>query len=165
MSFMDGWMKGEFERARLEELKEKFNTAEKLGVSECQKCGFCCHKRTCIPTPSELVEISKFLNLTVKETINKYFCMDSASFSSIYYVKPAGINNLDLVGKYIPNDRTYNEGKCVFLTDENLCKIYTVRPEQAKKQACWKKPTHNKNINFSWREGVLEKIIGCEING
>lgn len=135
MGFMDGWMKGEFERARLEALEKQFDTAKKLGVDECQKCGFCCHKRTCIPTPCELTEISKFLHLTAEEGINEYFCIDRANFSNIYYVKPAGINNLDYVGRFLPTDKTFNEGQCVFLTENNLCKIYDVRPEQAKGQA------------------------------
>lgn len=155
-----GFFRADQERARLKALEDTFDTAEKLGADECQKCGFCCHRRTCIPTPCELTEISKFLSLTAKETINTYFCIDRASFSDIYYVKPAGINTKDLVGKFIPTNRTYNEGQCIFLTEDSLCKIYSVKPESAKMQNCWEPPISLKDHNYGWTDGLLEDIIG-----
>ena len=160
MGFMDGWMNQSYEESRLKNLEKSFNTAKKLGVNECQKCGFCCNKRTCIPTPNELINISKLFGLTIKETINKYFCIDRTTFSDTYFVKPAGINNIDLVGKFIPSDRTFNEGKCIFLTDNNLCKIYDIRPEAAKSQHCWKESITIEDRNYGWTEGFLETIIG-----
>lgn len=160
---MSGIFRVEREYNRLEALKKQFDTAKKLGVDECQKCGFCCHKRTCIPTPCELTEISKFLSLTEEEIINEYFCIDRANFSSIYYVKPAGINNLDYVGKFLPTDKTFNEGQCVFLTENNLCKIYDVRPEQAKGAGCWIPPTSVVDKNYGWTHGLLEDIIGHDV--
>lgn len=145
---------------RMEILKKEFKTAEDLNVKHCVKCGFCCYYRTCIPTPDELKKIAEFLKLTVIDTIKKYYCIDKREYSNIYYVKPAGINQLDLLGKFIPIDRTYNEGKCIFLDDNNLCKIYIVRPKHAKNRKCWKsrnKSTGEKILK-EWKKTNIKEI-------
>jgi len=150
---------------RLEELKKEFKTAEDLNVKHCVKCGYCCHWRTCIPTPEELKQIAEFLKLTVIDTIKKYFCIDQQNCSNVYYVKPAGTNQLDLLGKYIPTDRTWDEGKCIFLDDNNLCKIYPVRPETARNKKCWKpkNKSNRKNLLKKW-EKISIKETYPELN-
>lgn len=149
------------ERDRIRELETQFNTARKEGSQECQKCGYCCHARSCIPTPQELKEIAKFLKLSPNQLINKYFAVDVKSFGDTYYVKPIGINQKDLVGKFIPADRTYDEGKCIFLEDTNLCKIYPVRPQSAKEAQCWKFKIYKANL-ISWSDDVLFKEFGID---
>jgi len=151
------------ESTRLKLLKDKFKTAKDLGKKHCVKCGFCCYRRTCIPTPKELEVIAVFLRLSVKKTIEKYYCVDKRNFSDIYHIKPAGINQLDLLGKYITYDRTYNEGKCIFLDKNNLCKIYPVRPNSAKVAKCWNEDNEREENSLresleSWDNGKLEKI-------
>jgi len=136
---------------------KNFKTAHDLGVSKCVKCGFCCYYRPCIPTPEELIEIAKFLGLSVKEAIKKHFCVDTRD-DEIFYVKPAGINQLDMLGCYIPCYRTFNEGKCVFLDDNNLCKIYPVRPNTAKMGKCWGEPIGRIPVEESWKPDKL-----CEL--
>ena len=118
------------ETERQMELEKKFPTAQKLGLDYCNKCGYCCHRRPCVPTPDEFEKIAEFLDLTPGQLIHKYYAIDS--YHDIYFLKPIGINQKDLVGKYIPGYRTFNEGKCIFLTEDNLCEIYDVRPQSAK---------------------------------
>jgi len=125
--------------------------------TKCQKCGSCCQWRTCIPTPSELEEIAKFFKITIEGLIEKYFCIDIIQ-EDIFYVKPAGINQTDLLGKFIPSRRTWNEGKCIFLTDDNLCKIYEVRPKTAKIQKCWIHQKPDNSIFDYWKNNKLEEI-------
>lgn len=144
-------------------LKEQFKTAKDLGEKHCVKCGFCCYKRTCVPTPIELKKIAIFLRLSIKNTIKKYYCVDRQDSSNIYFVKPAGINQLDLLGRYIPSDRTYYEGKCIFLDKNNLCKIYSVRPNTARILECWNNNSEEIKLNRmklmeSWNNNNLKEI-------
>lgn len=77
----------------------------------------------------------------------------------MYYVKPAGENIRDLTGQFIPYDRTYNEGKCVFLDDNNLCEIYLVRPHTARIMECWTPNPLEYDHMKGWRESnVLTEI-------
>jgi len=64
----------------MHELEVSFKTAQKMGIKECLKCGFCCHRRPCIPTPNEVEKIAEFFNLSVIDLIEKYFCIDSYFF-------------------------------------------------------------------------------------
>lgn len=124
------------EQERLDNLKKQFKDANDLETDHCVQCGYCCHRRTCIPTPDELNKIADFLELSIKETMEKYFCIDF--YDGVYVMKPAGINQLDLLGDYIPTERSFNEGKCIFLKDNNDCGIYPVRPISAKDSFCGK---------------------------
>jgi len=152
------------EEARLERKRKKFKTAEDLKRKKCIKCGWCCNVRSCIPTPKELKKIAKFLTLTPKECINKYFAIDRENSEPIYFVKPIGINQKDLIGKFIPNDRTFNEGQCIFLDKNNLCKIHSVKPKHAKITSCWEgKEDDNFNPREAWEEGQLEKEFGIKV--
>jgi len=164
---LDGFIASRIEASRLDELEQKLKSARVRGENKCVKCGFCCHKRTCIPTPDELKKIAEFLNLTPKELISKFFAIDCQSFSDDYYVKPVGINIKDLVGKFIPSDRTFNEGKCIFLGKDNNCKIYPVRPKSAKLQKCWEENKEKADVSdvlSFWKGNILKKEFGIEIN-
>ncbi len=164
---MNGFFEGEMERVRVNELEKRLKSARVLGKTNCVKCGHCCNKRTCIPTPNELKKIAKFLKLTTKELIDKYYAIDTGYITDgIYYVKPLGENIKDLGGKFIPNSRTFDEGKCIFLTKNNLCKIYSVRTQSAKGMECWNKQVNSdgdkKRLVIAW-DGKLKKEF--KING
>jgi Fe-S-cluster containining protein len=98
--------------------------------------------------------------LIPKELINKYYAIDRMSYSDVYYVKPLGENIRDLAGKFIPSERTWDEGKCIFLNEKNQCNIYTVRPTSAKISECWNnnsKKDMSKIIISKWEGDVLFK--------
>ena len=152
---------------RLEELKKKkMNPAHLRGKKECVKCGFCCHKRTCIPSPTELKKIAEFLKMGLNETIKKYFAFDKNATYFYFHLKPLGKNILDLGGQFIPANRTWNEGKCIFLDEKNKCKIYLVRPKSARTQECWKENKNydkeTKELNELWKESKLAKEFEIE---
>jgi len=166
MSIIDGFIRRDREIARLEKLRLKLKPSDLRGVKLCSKCGFCCNVRTCIPTPDELKKIAKFLKLTPIQLINKFYAIDRKWLGSDYYVKPVGVNIKDLAGKFIPSSRTYNEGKCIFLSPDNLCKIYKVRPELARVLKCWKKDKKQEKLeeeNYnkvmkSWKNNQLKQF-------
>ncbi len=156
--FLYALLKEEEEARRLEELESKFQTAEKMGVNHCLKCGFCCCRRPCVPTPDEVKPIADFLGLSVRDLIFKYFCIDSNEGN--IFIKPVGVNQLDLRGHYIPWDRTYNEGKCVFLQEDNSCMIYSVRPKMARQFECWKKDDDTKfDSRLMWERNKVKEIF------
>ena len=161
---MEGFSKLIKESHRLEELEKELKSAHLRGEKKCIKCGFCCHKRTCIPTPNELKKIAEFLKLTPKELINKFYAIDIESYGGDYYVKPVGENTKDLAGKFIPTERTWNEGKCIFLDEKNHCKIYPVRPISAKLQKCWENETvKDESPTKFWKDKVLEKEFKIKV--
>ena len=165
MSIIDSFMEGD----RLNRLEQEMKSARILGKKECVRCGFCCHKRTCIPMPNDIKKTAKFIKLTPIELINKYYSIDKqSSGSDDYYVKPLGENIKDLAGKFIPDDRTFNEGKCIFLEQDGKrtkCKIYSVRPLSAKLMECWNKDDkckQHQEIYNSWKGNQLKKQFGID---
>lgn len=127
----------ESEGERLERLFEELNPAVKQGLNYCVKCGFCCHRVPCIPTYQEFLKISDFLNLTPKEALNRYFVVDLLEEGEILFAIPAGANQLDYLGKFLPVTATRDRGKCIFLDDNNRCKIYPARPRHARIAFCF----------------------------
>ena len=144
---------------RLEELKFILKPAFLRGEKKCVMCGYCCHRKTCIPTPNELKKIAEFFRMTPQKLIKKYFAIDI--YKGIYHVRPIGINIKDLKGKFIPADRTYGEGKCIFLDKKNRCKIQEVKPKQAKSMKCWVK-TKPFDVLKYWKGNQLLKQFGID---
>lgn len=157
---VNGWASQETEINRLKRLEKKMGSARLKGKTHCIKCGYCCYKRTCIPTPKELKKIAKFLKLTAKELINKYYVIDRLN-NSVYFIKPVGKNIKDLVGKFIPSNRTFKEGRCIFLNKTNKCEIYVVRPNSAKNMKCWKDEEFESSSK-SWEGDKLKKEFGID---
>lgn len=144
--------------------KEKLKPAYMRGTKKCVRCGFCCHQRTCIPTPDELEVIAKYLKMTPKACIRKYYGIDYDEVG--YFIKPLGENILDLGGKVIPSERTFNEGKCVFLkqgADGYYCQIHEVKPLSAREQKCW--INHQSNATDKAKESWSMKISGTTDDG
>jgi Fe-S-cluster containining protein len=158
---MFGFMRAAQEEQRLKILEQELASAHVLGKRHCVRCGFCCHKRTCIPTPTELRKIAKFLKMTPQALIDKYYAIDE--LDGIYHVKPLGKNIKDLAGKFIPNDRTYNEGKCVFLLKNNVCKIYSVRPRYARETKCWDENALVADGLKTWKRNALKREFGIDV--
>jgi Fe-S-cluster containining protein len=147
----------------LEREKYRHNSAEKLGKKECQKCGFCCLQRPCNPTVEEFYKIAEFLKMTPEKCAKKYFVIDSFSTGGIKFLFAAKTEQLDITGKYISYDRTYDKGYCVFFNKKKGCKLQSVKPEQAKKLKCWKGDEEKGNPyietwkNFDWSKLGITK--------
>ena len=142
-------------------LEAKLKPAYSRNVKHCVRCGFCCHKRSCVLTPDEVDKVAKHLMLPVKSLIQKLFIIDIEE--DIYFLRPVGKNIKDLRGKYVPSNRTYDEGPCVFLKDigcgEYDCELQAVKPRQARSFKCW---AMNRIFNPIplWKGDVLWKRFG-----
>lgn len=137
------------EQARLKQLRLTFKTAEDLKQTSCVCCGYCCHRRSCIPSPQEVVKIAEFLKLTIEEMIEKYFVIDTMD-GTLFYIKPVGENRLYLRGRIPSAEETFNEGKCIFLDENNKCKIHPVKPREAQEKKCWEKDESSYEGNKTW---------------
>ena len=156
------------EQERLAKLKIKMNPADLQKKKKCVMCGFCCNCRTCIPTPTEAEKIAEFLKISVKEMINKYYAIDKNGKYYNFHIKPLGKNILDLGGKIIPDERTWNEGACVFLNENNKCKIHKVKPKSAQIMRCWEDneeetKKEDKVLNKSWENKSFLKNLGFDL--
>ena len=163
-NFLTGMLQEQSEMERLRELETRLKSASILKKKHCVRCSYCCHQRTCTPTPNELKKIAKFLKMTPTELIEKYYAIDRKTGSNVYYVKPVGENIKDLIGGFISSSRTWNEGKCIFLKKKS-CKIYPVRPKTAQVMKCWEGNEEEQDINYknildSWKGNKLKKEFG-----
>ena len=139
--------------------ESKHQTAKKLGKNYCLKCGFCCLRRPCIPTPQEFYKIAKHLNLSPEKALKKHFVIDSLQFGGTKFIFPAKTTQLDITGKYIPSNRTFDEGYCNFFDEKKrVCAIYPVRPLTAQIQSCWDdKDSPNDSVK-KWEGFDFEKL-------
>jgi len=163
LSFIAQQLKNE----RLLWLEHILGSARLKGNKGCVQCGFCCHAKSCIPMPDELVRIADFLKLTPRRLIQKYYIIDCNDFEEGYFVRPAGRDVMDLVGDFVPAERTYTEGRCIFLEKNNMCRIYPVRPLSTRIQRCWlkdKSEVHEpkSRIFSSWKGDVLKNRFGFD---
>lgn len=136
MSFLDGMIRQREYNRWLESMERE--RAVDLNKSECQRCGYCCAVRPCIPTPNELKEIAKFLDMDLKKCIKTYFVVDRLWLHEEYYIFPAKKCQKDVTGEYLESERTFDKGYCIFYDEKKKeCRIYSVRPIMARNTACW----------------------------
>jgi Fe-S-cluster containining protein len=141
--------------------EEKHQTAKQLGLKECQRCGFCCLRRPCVPTPDEIGAIANFLGLTVEKFVRKFTIVDRQSGTD-YFLRWIKKGQEDIAGEFAPWERTYDEGYCIFYDEvEKACKIYPVRPEDARRTNCWEDETEEQVFSplKSWNEKEVRKFL------
>jgi Fe-S-cluster containining protein len=145
---------------------EQAKVAPKQAIAKknqaCQRCGFCCERSPCIPTPNELVEIAKFLDLPLKKMIQRYFVADSIGSKRTKYVLPAKETQKDIVGTFIPLRRVFDNGYCIFFK-EGSCEIWPVRPRSARKYNCWKEDSADSLVHEAleeWENVDIESEYG-----
>jgi len=169
MSFFSGFMRQTEEALNMQKLERKLQSARLVGADHCLKCGFCCHRRSCIPSPDEIPMIALFLKMSVDELLAKHYAVDRLGWRQPYHVKPVGENTKEFAGSFIPSHRTFDEGKCIFLRKSRnglfRCEIYPVRPASARAAECWneqdKRPTVDDTMK-EWEGEKLKKIFGID---
>ena len=136
--------------------REKRKPAVDIGIEECQQCGYCCARRTCVPLPDELQGIADHLGLTIPELIQRYMVGDEQL--GRYFLRFANTAQTDVLGQFLDDWRTYDKGDCL-LYDKiaRICHIWAVRPADARETFCWNADGDYKSIQ-SWKDGDLERI-------
>lgn len=92
-------------------------------IHECQKCGNCCkapdNESYCVVLyPSDVNMISNLLQLP-KECFLRQFCIETSLMVKAHEIKVYLLRFVDC--------------HCIFLSEDNLCKIYDFRPIQCRK--------------------------------
>ncbi len=116
--------------------RKEHGTADLVGKKECQRCGWCCLRRSCIATPQEVAVIASYLDLSVSELIKAKMVInkDGDSYHPIW----ANESQLDIVGSLMSYRRTWDRGYCIFFDRKTHdCLIHDVRPKAAKISECW----------------------------
>lgn len=136
------------------------NRAVDKNASKCLRCGFCCAARPCIPTPTELQDIAKFLKLSLKKMVKKYFVGDRLGGTSENIIFPAKRTQTDITGTFINANRTYDKGYCIFFDEsKKVCLINSVKPAHGKSSYCWKDDEMTtESILKKWNNIDIEKL-------
>ena len=144
-------------REWVERERSKRVPAVDRGATECVRCGWCCARRTCVPTPEEMPAIAEHLGLSVEELVKQYMvgdCMDGHCF-----VRFANTEQQDVLGEYLSDWRTYDKGDCL-LYQNGGCAIYPVRPRDAREQCCWAEDGQGDAHDAieQWQDGDMESF-------
>ena len=122
----------------IRELEKKLQPAVLQGKTECIRCGLCCARRPCIPTPDELKVIAEFLGMGLEEAVKTYFVGDRLPRADVEYIFPAKHGQEDVTGEFLSARRTFDKGYCIFFDEEKkACTIQEVKPASAKDNKCW----------------------------
>ncbi|MCX7698128.1 MAG: YkgJ family cysteine cluster protein [Candidatus Goldbacteria bacterium] len=101
---------------------------------KCKKCGNCCRRGFVYLKEEEIKNISSFLKINTKQFIKEY------------------TENILWLGKVLK----FKNNKCIFLTDNNLCLIYEIRPYQCRTFPNWGWIVKKEN----WQEEIREFCNG-----
>jgi Fe-S-cluster containining protein len=146
--------------------EERLLSAKRLGLKECQRCGFCCITISCIPRPDEIETIAKFLGLTSTELVRKYMVIYKLTDSN-YFLMWAKEGQDDITGTLLPYDRALDKSYCIFFDKETkVCKIYPVRPLEARDWNCWDvKPRYIEAASAWGRDDIYKFAPGFQAGG
>lgn len=100
----------------------------------CKKCGNCCRRGFVYIAENDIKNISLFLKISTIEFIKNY------------------TENILWLGKVLK----FKDAKCVFLSKDNLCLIYDVRPVQCRTFPEWEWIIKKQN----WQEEIKEFCKG-----
>lgn len=130
---------------------------------KCKKCGECCRKHPCYLEPDDLPKIAEFLGINEHELISKYLVWHNSfkppdkeeygvpklyPFPNRVDYKPIRLSN----GFGIAiDDFDESNSPCIFLDENNLCKIHLVKPIGGELQKC------TDDFEDTYSEEVLEK--------
>lgn len=109
----------------------------KLGTKESCECEACIDACTHKPgwfLPGEIEKVAEFLDLSLKELFDQYLGIDWYSAEKgdthrkpLWVIAPAQ-NNMEPGGQY----PVAPQGRCIFLTEDNKCRIHEVKPYQCR---------------------------------
>jgi Fe-S-cluster containining protein len=149
-------------------LKHKLKPSDSLKLDYCKACGYCCYYSVCVATPDELVNIADFLNLHPVD-----FILEKCAFA--HYHKEIDNKTICIVyPRFLTKSMRHKAGTplyrfdffdvkgCIFLTKNNKCAIYPVRPVEARLMRCWKDHKVFNPIK-TWDNDVLTSRFGIEI--
>ncbi len=134
--------------------------ADFQGRQGCVRCGFCCMRKACIPTPEELVTIAGYFQMQDKQFFNVYMVVDI--HQDIRHPRFANTKQYDVTGMLLEPLRTYDQGQCLMYSEEQReCTIYAVQPKHAKVYQCWTDRTNKDALEalHSWNASKAQQYL------
>lgn len=141
--------------------KDRTPCADDTGALKCQRSGMCCNARPGALDNKDIVNIARYLKIEESELCEKYLCVDRIEDVIILPIRKG---QEDLAGKAVPEERTFDSGACIFLTEfvnglkliETKCDIHDVKPKGCRELIiCSSEP-----VNVGWTEDkVNERFI------
>lgn len=117
---------------------------------KCTGCGKCCTwDGTVTINKQDALKISEYLNISVtygppstqsdpfREFVNKYVTRDQVENTYILVDRPSIPTEQEQVGEKVKKRKKSKGKPCVFLTEDNKCSIYPVRPYQCIAYPFW----------------------------
>jgi len=139
-----------------EERKHKRSGAN--NQKSCQRCGFCCLRQPCVPTPKEFKEIAAYFKMSPQQFFKESAVVSqdiSNGFS--FFVMWARETQEDFAGSFLPDYRTFDIGYCIFYDKlKRACIMHEVVPQSAKQTKCWEKK--QKPFNITWTVEDIKEI-------
>ena len=161
MSFYGLMKKSEY-HFRLKELEQELKPAPLRGEEECVMCGYCCIRRSCVPTPDEVVVIAKHLGITVEELVRQYMVSDDGGVDYLY-LRFINKKQCGIAGEYLPSGRSWNLDYCImFDEDTRLCKIHDVKPMEASQSGSACTFAYKGSMvepRERWKDGDIERLV------
>ena len=138
--FQNMFREDEFLR-KMGALQKKLKPAMYIKETKCLKCSYCCWQRPGSLDISDVENIAKFLKINAGELFKNYLVVDRIGGETEYCLLPRRKSQEDIVGKFVPTDRTFDiDTPCVFLDeDKKLCSIHEVKPQGCARMECWLK--------------------------
>ena len=104
-----------------------------MDACACERCSSACRRDPGRLIPADMTKIAVFLNLNEKELLAGYLVRIAAAGKNcrIHFLAPAKLKAgryLAVPGSTVPDYYAHENGRCVFLSAENLCSIHAVKP-------------------------------------
>ena len=122
----------------LEVIETKRPSAGTQGKGACCSSANCCWRRPGGLEPDDVPKIAKFLGITKRELFSTLLVVDELGEERVLLPARAHQVTMGLTGIFLPWRETYSlESPCVFLDEQNKCKIHEVKPKQCREFECW----------------------------
>jgi Fe-S-cluster containining protein len=97
----------------------------------CEKCISACRRDPGRLVPADLKRLASFLEIGEEELRRKYLVIIPARSSHVRFLAPAKIKAsrfLAAPGTVVPGYYADEKGRCVFLTQDGLCRVHEAKP-------------------------------------
>jgi Fe-S-cluster containining protein len=104
-----------------------------MEACRCEKCASACRRDPGRLVPSDLKKIAAFLGISEKELLSGHLVRIPARGRDrhVHFLAPAKMKAarfLAAPGTVVPDYYGEEKGRCIFLSDEGLCRIHEVKP-------------------------------------
>jgi len=104
-----------------------------MDACTCEKCASACRRDPGRLVPADVKRIAAFLNLSEKQLLARHLVRIPAEGRNrhIHFLAPAktrAARFLAAPGTVVPDYYGKERGRCVFLSEEGLCRIHEVKP-------------------------------------